>query len=157
MQWIQALGEQHELDLEIYRRAHHNQINCSLHYILVPLEVLSFLWILTAACRSIPFVSIATTALGLTMGILSLLVAERHALGFLVFCLHVYCVKVCQRLVHSFGVRRSLVLGSTIWLVAWVLQVGLGHYMFEKRAPNVLRDQISFLSTMTSVIIAWES
>lgn len=47
MSLLQVLKEQHVVDLAVYRSAHTSKWNRRLHYVLIPLEVAAFLWLLT--------------------------------------------------------------------------------------------------------------
>jgi uncharacterized membrane protein YGL010W len=44
------------------------------------------------------------------------------------------------------------------WTVAWVIQVGIGHYYLERNEPNIANmSDVSFLSMVLSVLISWSS
>ena len=56
--------------------------------------------------------------------------------------------------------RYSYVLMGTVllWTLSWVLQVGLGHYLIEGNQPNLASpSDVSTLSVVTSVLLAWKS
>jgi hypothetical protein len=55
--------------------------------------------------------------------------------------------------------KMSLMYATTVWTVAWILQVGIGHYCWEGNQPNVVANinEVSILAVMTSILIAWKS
>ena len=187
------LHEQHAVDLAIYRSAHQHEWNRRLHYVLIPLEVASFLWLVTTVIgamllavattttttsrprttnpdnnvtrndknplSSSSTVSLLVTSLGWTMGLLSAAVASDWRLGLVVWLLHVTWVHyVCLVHVPQFGLTASLCAGLVVWTLSWGLQIIVGHYWIEQKPPNLFNpnDQVSLLSTVTSIVLAWE-
>jgi uncharacterized membrane protein YGL010W len=60
---------------------------------------------------------------------------------------------------ESTTTKMSLMYATTAWTVAWILQIGIGHYGWEGNSPNVVAnvDEVSVLAVMTSILIAWKS
>jgi hypothetical protein len=51
-----------------------------------------------------------------------------------------------------------VMLALVTWTLAWAIQVGVGHFMFEKNKPNVANmKDVSYLAMALSVLIAWSS
>lgn len=179
------LQEQHAADLAVYRSAHTHAWNVRLHYALVPLEVASFLWLLAASCEWLAshlerrlllrhtdktqktrqaatarrLLRLAVPALGWTLGSVSCAVARhpwRTGLPILLF--HAGVVHVSPRIIRTRGVLPSLTWGGVVWTAAWGLQIVVGHHLMEGKPPNLLNphDDVSLLSAVTSIALAWE-
>ena len=186
---LESLREQHTVDLAVYRSAHQHEGNRRLHVVLIPLEVASFLWLLTvlvanwhAATTWAPqrtdnkasftstkvqslsssLVSLLVASLGCTMGILSWIVASNPVMGIIIFLLHVAMVQWClviQQQQQQYRFTAVVLLPPlVVWMLSWTLQIGVGHYWMEQRAPNLFHpdDTVSWLSTLTSIVLAWE-
>lgn len=94
------------------------------------------------------------------MGLLSCAVATDRRLGGTVLVLHVLWVQqVCLVGVTRLGTPKSLLAGLVVWTLAWGLQITVGHSWIEGKAPNLFNpnDPVSFLATLTSIVLAWES
>lgn len=169
---LQSLSKQHEMDLEIYRRAHAEWRNRILHWILIPVETFSFLLFLAVALSignrqqqkyggSNAFIM---SAIGWTIGLVSLAIAgqDHLFLGVASLIFHIVAVAICDKLVHEKGPLKALIIGTVCWTLAWTLQVGVGHWIWERNQPNVANmnmqdNDVSWLSMTQSVLIAWSS
>mmetsp|Transcript_28656 Transcript_28656/g.61467 ORF Transcript_28656/g.61467 Transcript_28656/m.61467 type:complete len:225 (-) Transcript_28656:1309-1983(-) len=196
---LERLRSQHGIDLKVYRSAHRERRNRTLHWLLIPVEcwsALQFLWILTAVvvraisvpvnnaefaaigwCRVI-IGSVPRVATGL-LGCLSLLIATNASTGIATFLFHLFLVRLCDGFVpmqiqmqmkmepelpqnndhrHRDLWEVSAIVGLS-WTVAWIVQVGVGHALFEKNLPNIVNpsDNVSYLAMCQSVLIAWSS
>mmetsp|Transcript_9502 Transcript_9502/g.26254 ORF Transcript_9502/g.26254 Transcript_9502/m.26254 type:complete len:202 (-) Transcript_9502:800-1405(-) len=83
-----------------------------------------------------------------------------HSLGWgiLACAFHVSLVPICNDIIRTVGMARSALLAGLVWTLAWGLQVGVGHYCWEKNQPNVANlDEVSYLAMLSSVVIAWKS
>jgi len=144
---------QHQKDLEIYRRAHQEWRNRYIHYIMIPMECFAFL----------EFVSILAGPLcvwlvGFLMAVLSTVVTTDVAIGTLCCIFLSTSCWLSTELIKLYGMEVSLVLASVCWVVAWVVQVGIGHFLFERNKPNVANmSEVSYLAMLLSVLIAWSS
>eukprot|EP00977_Amphora_coffeiformis_P016016 scaffold4855_cov195-Amphora_coffeaeformis.AAC.1 len=165
LQLLDDLRDQHAVDLTIYRSAHQNVDNVRLHYVLIPCEVASFLWLFTTISSILFFGKnkgewgmILVSSLGWTFGLVSCAVAADVRLGWAVLLFHVTIVHICQRYANALGFTKSLVVGLMVWTASWGLQIGVGHYVMEGKPPNLLNpdDKVSLLSAMTSITLAWE-
>lgn len=181
MSLLQELRLQHDIDLEVYRSAHGNEWNRLFHYVMIPLEVASFLWLVTTVLVGLSYclssssnttskkanaterpemsqLASVVNAASWTMGLLSCAVASNPILGLAVLVLHVFMGQACQMGVPSLGFRKSLAVGLTVWTISWCLQIGIGHYLLEGKPPNLFNseDPVSFLSAATSIVLAWE-
>ena len=176
LQW-KELHAQHAIDLAVYRSAHEQDWNRRLHYVLIPLEVASFLWLVTTVlylvsrCRvsrktqhqiqttpTCSSMSYLGTALAWTLGLLSCWVATHPVMGMVIFLLHVFMEKVCRVSIPRLGLVTSAIVGGTVWVLSWSLQIGVGHYWIEGKPPNLFNpdDKVSLLSACTSIVLAWE-
>lgn len=171
------LEQQHAIDMQVYQTVHKNVGNRCLHYVLVPLEVASFLWLLTVVSLCLGWkrksakgaernvetppilLPLLVTATGGTMGILSYLVAKNRLLGLVVLLLHGLWIHVCPVWVKRLGWKHSCTIGISVWGMSWALQVGVGHLWMEQNLPNLLspEDNVSLLSMATSIVLAWQT
>jgi uncharacterized membrane protein YGL010W len=167
---LQSLSKQHELDLEIYQRAHAEWRNRLLHSILIPVEALSFLLFLTIAVSILTrrqghkdgegLESLIMKAIGWTTGLVSLAItgSDKISIGTASLLFHLAAVAVCDKLVRAKGPWKAFVIGTLSWTIAWSLQVGVGHWILEHNQPNVANmNEVSWLAMTQSVLIAWSS
>jgi uncharacterized membrane protein YGL010W len=179
MSLLVDLRRQHAIDLAVYQSAHQDPWNRRLHYAMIPAEVASFLWLwttllvvlyqnifvsknnnhrLTTEAPPLAMLTVSA-ATGWSMGLLTCAVATDRFLGVTVLVLHVLWMQVCFRGVTRLGLAKSARVGLLVWALAWGLQIGLGHSLLEGNAPNLFNpnDDVSLLSTLTSIVLAWES
>ena len=146
------LQSQHHRDLKIYRAAHCERRNRILHWILIPVECWSILLLFTAL---LPLQ--ITIAAGLVLGLTSLIIATKNILGVTAFVFHLIAIWICW-VVQSWGTAFALEIAGGSWIIAWTLQVGIGHWMWEKNQPNISNTaQVSYLAMCQSILIAWSS
>ncbi|KAG7347828.1 DUF962 domain containing protein [Nitzschia inconspicua] len=172
MRLLQQLRAQHEFDLKVYQLAHNEPRNVLLHKLLIPVEcwsALMFLWLIVDAFTSsinqngtiINVLRLLPGTVTLLLGILSfMLVPTKIRLGSATFLFHIGVIHFSEALIQSYRYQYSswgfpiFVLSS--WVVAWILQVGVGHYLLEGNSPNVANMQdVSYLAMCQSVLIAW--
>jgi uncharacterized membrane protein YGL010W len=175
MTLLDRLQAQHHMDWKVYRSAHNEPRNVLLHKILIPIECWSSLMLLWLAINWVvtrwmdPTLATLATLLKsvphmvtLMLGILSLVLAKRRWVGIATLVFHIGIVFVCEFLLQFHQQQRQqrswaipiLVLSS--WSLAWMLQVGVGHYLLEGNAPNVANLQdVSYLAMCQSVLLAW--
>ena len=175
---LQDFRVQHKIDLAVYRSAHGHVWNRRLHYVLIPLEVASFLWISTTLLMTLrkgrwwggnskeskasSFLTVDhrvfILATAWTLGLVSGCVAENPVLGLTVLILHVFMGHICLVWACTMDFRKSMTIGLVVWMLSWSLQIGVGHYYIEGKPPNLFNptDKVSLLSTITSIVLAWE-
>lgn len=168
---LQSLSKQHEIDLEIYQRAHTEWKNRLLHSILIPVEAFSFLLFLAVALSIVGTrrqtkdagkrnKSLIMQAIGWTTGLVSLAITgfDNVSIGTASLLFHLAAVAVCDKLVREKGTWRASVIAASSWTIAWSLQVGVGHWLFENNQPNIANmNEVSWLAMTQSVLIAWSS
>lgn len=165
---FQSLREQHVIDLHIYRAHHTNLANRILHWILIPVETAAFWWwiasgwSLSRRCARrplVPFILYGT-------GLLALGMAPPQPYGVaVVSCLwHVALGRWIQQQQQTqwWGtpptVKTNLSRAAVAWIIAWTVQVGIGHGLLEQNQPNVANmEDVSWLAMILSVLIAWSS
>lgn len=173
---VQSLNTQHAIDLEVYRRSHTELKNRILHWILIPVETFSFFLLLgvvvsAAATASkhkkqkestvdsltafIPIVK----ALAWTCGLVSVLIAVDHRMaGAATLAFHVATASLCHKLIQAQGPKRVILIAAVCWTLAFSIQIGVGHQMFEENQPSVANPSVvSWLAMTQSVLIAWSS
>lgn len=179
---LERLQKQHQRDVQVYRSAHKDPRNVLLHKILIPIECWSALML--GLWLPVDFVIVVDSvkeeedrllvhylgrflppATTLGLGILSYVLAkqQRNLLGVLTLLFHVLTIVVSWELMqwhryhhHGRYFRVVPLAAMSSWIVAWILQVGVGHYLWERNSPNVANMQeISYLAMCQSVLIAW--
>jgi uncharacterized membrane protein YGL010W len=151
--FIRKLPSQHRQDLKIYRQAHREWRNRLLHWILIPAECWSalLLGLLILPSSTICFV-------GLALACLSLVLATNPTIGAATFLFHGFAVWTGLEIVTSLELWKAGVMCLSVWTIAWSLQVGVGHWIWEGNDPNVANlPNVSILAMCQSVLIAWSS
>lgn len=182
---IRHLHEQHTVDLKVYRSAHREWKNRVLHWYLIPVEcwaALLFLWILVTFLTNemdsssmlqrhhhytsstvlvssvLRLVPKYTTIL---LGLLSLVIATNSWIGLATFLYHIAVLWSCEALMDRCDqgyLWLATGIAGVAWTLAWAVQVGVGHLVFERNLPNVANiQQVSYLAMCQSVLIAWSS
>ena len=147
---------QHILDLNVYRRAHQNWYNRVLHWILIPLECWS------ALCFCMILLSLPIGAMiSILLGIQSLFLSTKLWIGIITFLFHLWTI-VTYIILRQYLADDSyilLLLILIVWVIAWTLQIVIGHWICEKNQPNIANkdDNVSYLAMCQSVLIAWSS
>jgi phage-related holin len=147
-----------------------------LHWILIPVETVSFLLLLTVAVsitcsrfgqkyrygrRSLE--SWVMNAIGWTTGLVSLAITsgvdnDKVSIGTASLVFHLAAVAVCDKLVREQGAWKAMVIAACSWTIAGSLQVGMGHWMLEDNQPSVANlNEVSWLAMTQSVLISWSS
>lgn len=97
-------------------------------------------------------------SVGMGLGILSLLISTNIFVGILTFLFHSVASWTCVQLQNSYGNTYALLVAAISWTVAWMVQVGVGHWVLEGNQPNVSNmTEVSYLAMCQSVLIAWSS
>jgi uncharacterized membrane protein YGL010W len=106
------------------------------------------------------------------LGSLSLLIADDVLTGIASFCFHVFLIQLCDGLMqlqtepqkhdhchYQQDLWEVSAIAGLSWTLAWIVQVGVGHGLFEKNIPNIANssDIVSYLAMCQSVLIAWSS
>lgn len=157
---LKNMRQQHLIDLQVYRMAHLEWRNRALHWFLIPIECWSAL-LLSMALLS----PLVTVLLGLVLGVLSLMIATDPVRGGCCLVFHVLAIALCflvsDSIVETGHMSRRFwlcLIAAIFWIIAWVLQVGVGHWMWERNQPNVANiNTVSYLAMCQSVLIAWSS
>jgi uncharacterized membrane protein YGL010W len=149
------LQRQHSKDLQLYQSAHRDWRNRVLHWILIPVECWSALLFSMILAPS----ASVTIVIGLALGCISLWIATKHWVGVTCFIFHGVAVWSCFQIVQSCGRLQALSIAGGSWTIAWMLQVGVGHWMWEQNQPNIANNnkEVSYLAMCQSVLIAWSS
>lgn len=127
------------------------------------------------------FVEMIPTIVTIGLGLVSMMIATNLRVGLLTLIFHFWCLQSFVELMRmpslhhqdvaeifgflvyrEFPGRLMVVVAIVSWTVAWALQVGVGHWMWEQNQPNVVDQNrmgsaVSYLAVTTSVLIAWSS
>jgi uncharacterized membrane protein YGL010W len=185
---LQAIREQHAIDLVVYRNGHQDCTNRMLHWILIPIETATSLmlidrlivWLTTRLKFGVTatskrsdrvvdltvdrvFESAVIRAVNVTLAILSMAASPETFSGCVAAIFH-------ASLAVTYRTKQpvSLQFIGTIWLISWMLQIVLGHWLLEGNNPTFWRSPnaalsgleqhgVSILAVATSVLIAWKS
>ena len=184
--FVDGLRMQHLIDLKVYQSAHKERRNIMLHKILIPVECWSamlFVWIFFEYISSLfirnheSFSSsflcnvcwILPRMIALLLGVLSLIISTKPIVGVMTFIFHLFIIYSYDVTMTIFDGEEErslwpvLIIATTSWCISWIIQVGIGHFYFERNLPNILsKDDImnnstnvSYLSMCQSVLIAW--
>ena len=150
---VASLRRLHANDLVVYRRAHRERRNRWIHYAMIPVECGSFqVFVCLFAGAQLNWL------VGIVFAVLSAVVATRASTGITTAAFHLSSSVVSASLVQKFGWWRAFLSASASWTASWAVQVGIGHYLFEKNSPNVANmSEVSYLAMCLSVLIAWSS
>jgi uncharacterized membrane protein YGL010W len=109
------------------------------------------------------------------LGMLSSVIATEVRIGLATLVFHLAVAWSCDTLMERCSCKNNegavrggeeehrwaalAAFAAWSWTVAWMLQVGLGHSLWEKNRPNVMANmqQVSYLAMSQSVLIAWSS
>lgn len=181
---LRSLREQHEIDLQVYRDGHQNVTNRILHWLLIPVEIITFLVLVDrlVLLLLLPLVSInqplkkkknsrlllviqsrtIAQATNVTLGILSFFLVSPlpDAAGLAALCLHglLFAIPlILPKRIKQNQLSMKRVVAA--WTLSWLLQICLGHWILEGNAPTFFqsKDGVSFQAVATSVLIAWKS
>jgi uncharacterized membrane protein YGL010W len=164
-----CLRAQHLLDMKVYRSAHGEWRNILLHKVLVPVEcwsALLFLYIMSDIPGQIPDINgslrkslvLLPRAMTSLLGVMSMVLATNRLVGIATLLFHFFAMYSCEFLLIAYSTNTwfLIMFGVTAWTIAWILQVGVGHFGFEGNSPNVAKMQeVSYLAMCQSVLIAW--
>lgn len=128
-----------------YSAYHRNRINWLIHVVTIPIEWLSWLLVLSI----VEFEMVMSVALALYYVVIGSRMSYFAAVAHLLFA---YVAKQsCQYL----GATNSLIAFVAIQLIAWTLQVLVGHRLFEHNLPSMATN-LSVNSVLLSVLMAWD-
>lgn len=150
---LRELRRQHAEDLKIYRSAHLEGRNRILHWIMIPIELFSALLLITALVPPL-----VPTVIGLVMGMCALAIAADTTKGWACLFFHIVVVAACLVITQNLDCTQTIAMALILWTLAWGLQVGVGHWIWEKNQPNVAdMGSVSLMAIFQSVLIAWSS
>ena len=109
----------------------------------------------------VSIIRLVPTFITILMGLLSLMIATNFWIGLVTFLYHIAVLWSCEALMDRYK-HRDLWLVTAVagmaWTLAWTVQVGVGHLVFERNLPNVANmKQVSYQAMCQSVLIAWSS
>jgi hypothetical protein len=100
-----------------------------------------------------------TIVIGLALGWISLWISTKHWVGVTCFIFHGVAVWSCFQIFQSCGRLQTLCIAGGSWTIAWMFQVGVGHWIWEQNQPKIANNnkEVSYLAMCQSVLIAWSS
>lgn len=150
---VVPLQLQHISDLGIYRSAHQEWRNRHIHYVMIPVECFSIQIFVRLLAGNLVNILVASS-----LAILSITVATAAVPGIGSFIFHAGSSWLSNWIVTHHTLQTTILIGMICWTAAWTIQVGIGHFLFEKNSPNIANmNTVSYLAMALSVLIAWSS
>jgi uncharacterized membrane protein YGL010W len=143
---FEDLQAAYKYELSFYRENHQNRINWNIHCICIPLEWLSWFLLCSYICNPLLIAGIVATyymivgSPGSVKASFSVLIMSHSGVPLL----------------RSLSPQHPWVTSLLVQIVAWFLQVGVGHRYFEKNTPGMLK-KMSFNSVVLSLLMTFES
>lgn len=142
-----SLRSMYEDELMLYKRHHRNGVNRMLHVVLVPMEWTSWLMMISIV-RLQWMVALTVAVYYLT---LSRSASKYAACGQLISAaLSSY---LCNCMKSNF--TNVTLLAASIQLACWIIQVLIGHYIFEQNNPS-MSTRLTLNSVVLSLLLAWD-
>ena len=133
-------------ELMFYRTYHRNEINWRIHCICIPLEWLAVLTMCCYVCEPLPFVCLIAIYYALLDS-----PSSSYAAGSLIFL--GYFTPVIFRFLSA---DYAWLVSISLQILAWFVQVIIGHNYFEKNSPGMLQ-KISLNSVLVSFLMIFEA
>jgi uncharacterized membrane protein YGL010W len=143
---FEVLRASYQSELSFYQEHHQNRINWNIHCVCIPLEWLSWFLLCSYICNPLSIAVIVATY--------SMIIGSPGSLkaSFSVLVMGYFGVS----LLMSLSPQHPWVTSLLVQIIAWLVQVGVGHRYFEKNAPGILK-KISFNSVVLSLLMTFES
>ena len=133
-------------ELTFYRQYHTNEINWRIHCICIPLEWLSMLMMCCYICHPLPFVCLIATYYSILAS-----PSSSCAAGSLLL-LGYFTPIIFRYLSADYAWLASI----SLQILAWFVQVIIGHTYFEKNSPGMLQ-KMSLNSVLVSFLMIFEA
>lgn len=144
---VSYLDRVYATEYKIYEQHHIHQINCYIHAVTITLEWFATLNIVH---HYMP-VRIVTMA----MAGLHLFVSVSPCALYAAAVFLVLTIVIETALQEGIGGRNAIVLGVAVHTVSWALQVGIGHFVFDKNYPSMTKS-LSVFSVMYSLSMSYD-
>lgn len=142
-----SLRSMYTEELILYKRHHRNEVNRLLHVVLVPIEWTSWLMMLSIV-RLQWMVAVIIAVYYLT---LSRSMSKYAACGQLISAaLSSYLCNCMQS-----SISNVILLAAFIQITSWIIQVLIGHYIFEQNSPS-MSTRLTLNSVVLSLLLAWD-
>ena len=152
--YVSSIRDEYEKDLKLYIRHHNNKLNWYLHTICIPAEATFFLVTIGVVLYPIFDYGYSRALLMMFSCIVALyylLLARYHSIPSAV------------AIILMGYLATSLITFKGIWLyavvieiIAWSLQVFVGHYFLNKNNPSMTQE-LSIRSMISSVLLCWDN
>lgn len=142
---FERLRAAYRSELTFYRENHQNRINWNIHCVCIPLEWLSWFLLFSYTCNPLS-IAVITATYYMIIGSPGSTKASFSVL------LMAYIGVPLLRSLHP---QDPWVTSLLVQIVAWLLQVGVGHRYFEKNTPGMLK-KISVNSVALSLLMTFE-
>jgi len=142
----------------IYRESHRNAINKTLHALTVPLEVLSFATALGLLTKVSLLPSCLNLALALYLyfaldGTIPNISPAKETAMIIHLLIGIASTLLCSYIQH-WG-TKGLWFCFVLQILAWSIQVGIGHGIFEKKSPSMTKS-LTLNSVLLSLVLSCE-
>ena len=142
---LESLKRAYSSELLFYRSHHQNKINWYIHRVCIPLEWLS--WFIFT-----PYIQL-TIAIALIVAVYYLLTGSKASCtaAFATIMLG-YIALILNRLMIR---DNACFIAFSLQIIAWLAQVRIGHFYFEKNSPGMLK-KITVNGAVLSLLMVFE-
>lgn len=134
-------------ELTLYKRHHRNEVNRLLHMVLVPIEWTSWLMMMSIV-RLQWMVALTVAVYYLTLS---------RSMSYYAACGQIISAALSSYLCNCMqsNISNVTLLAASIQFACWIIQVLIGHYIFEQNSPS-MSTRLTLNSVILSLLLAWD-
>lgn len=144
--FLNEIQREYIVELRLYQRHHRNRINWVIHAVTIPIEWTC--WLMFAA-----YISNLHWIIGTITAVYFILLNSNVSAACAIFQI-IYAV-IAEYLVSSYDTWTAISLACVMQLVAWILQVCVGHWLLERNNPAMM-TKLTLNSVVLSTLMAWD-
>lgn len=141
----QYFQREYKREFAHYSAFHRNQVNWFIHVVTIPLEWVS--WLLVMCIIDLEWI------MSITLALYYIVINSR--MSYVAAMAHIMFAFVARIMYERLGLGYSLIAFMSVQLIAWTLQVLVGHTIFENNLPSMATN-LSLNSVFLSVLMAWD-
>ncbi len=135
----------YDRELMFFRAFHQNNYNRWIHVFCIPLEWLG--WLLLLAPFRLHWI--------LTVSIISYYLVLESPMKFQAISCHIMLMSIAESLSKYYSWFSLYLWSGCIQLIAWSLQVGIGHTLLENNKPGFMTD-LTLNAIVLSILLAFD-